>query len=58
MPGMILRMLITALGLWLASEIVDGIEFESTSTLLAAAILLLLAPSGAKKKKRSSRASA
>ena len=40
MPGLIVRMLITAVGLWLASEIVPSIEFTSTSTLFAAAILL------------------
>jgi putative membrane protein len=40
MPGLILRMLITAAGLWLASEIVPSIVFQSGSTLFAAAILL------------------
>ena len=40
MPGFFLRMLITALGLWLASEIVPHFYFDGTGALLAAALLL------------------
>ena len=40
MTRFIIRALIAALGLWLASEIVPGIEVLSWGSLLAAAILL------------------
>lgn len=40
MIGFLLRAAITALGLWVASEILDGLVFESPSKLLVAAILL------------------
>jgi putative membrane protein len=40
MIGFILRALIAALGLWLASKIVPGIEAHSWQSLLAAAFLL------------------
>lgn len=40
MTGLILRGLIVALGLWLASEIVPGFEIEGAGTLIAAALLL------------------
>jgi putative membrane protein len=36
----ILRTLIAALGLWLATELVDGIEVGSATTLILAALLL------------------
>ena len=38
--GFFVRMLISAMGLWLASRIVPGVEITTTSTLLFAAILL------------------
>ena len=40
MAGFILRLLIVALGLWLASEWVPGIEVTGVGTLLGAALLL------------------
>jgi len=40
MRGFLIRMLINAAGIWLASEIVPGIRVSGTSTLLAAAIVL------------------
>jgi putative membrane protein len=40
MTGFLLRLLIVALGLWLASEIVPGIEVRDGWTLLFAALLL------------------
>jgi len=40
MAGFILRLLIVALGLWLASELVPGIEVRGAGTLLGAALLL------------------
>ena len=40
MVGFLLRAAITALGLWVASEILSGLVFESTSKLVVAAILL------------------
>ena len=40
MIGFLLRAAITALGLWVASEILDGLVFESPSKLIVAAILL------------------
>ena len=36
----ILRILIAALGLWLATELVEGIEVRSATTLILAALLL------------------
>lgn len=36
----ILRILIAALGLWLATELVDGIKVSSPTTLILAALLL------------------
>lgn len=38
--GVIVRFLIVALGLWLASEIVNGIHIYSIGTLFAAALIL------------------
>jgi len=38
--GFLLRMLITALGLWLAAYVVPGIAIEGTRTLVLAALLL------------------
>src|SRR3990172_4019307 len=40
MTGFLLRLLIGALGLWLASELVPGIEVQGAWTLLGAALLL------------------
>ncbi len=40
MPGFAVRTLIAALGLWIASVIVPGVEFRGTGTLLFAAVLL------------------
>jgi len=40
MPGILLRTLITAIGLWLASAIIPGINIETTGTLILAAILM------------------
>src|SRR4030042_6145712 len=40
MLGFLLRLLIGALGLWLASELVPGIEVHGAWTLLGAALLL------------------
>lgn len=40
MIGFLLRAAVTALGLWVASEILDGLVFESPSKLIVAAILL------------------
>ena len=40
MAGFVLRLLIVALGLWLASELVPGIEVTGVGTLLGAALLL------------------
>jgi putative membrane protein len=40
MAGFILRLLIGALGLWLATELVPGIVIHGAWTLLAAALLL------------------
>lgn len=40
MTGFILRALITALGLWLATEWVDGIQIDSPWTLVIAGVLL------------------
>jgi putative membrane protein len=40
MVGFLLRAAISALGLWVASEIFEGLRFESTSKLIVAAVLL------------------
>ena len=40
MVGFLLRAAITALGLWVASEILSGLAFDSTSKLIVAAIVL------------------
>jgi putative membrane protein len=40
MRGFLLRAVIAAFGLWLASEWVPGVHFRSTGTLILAAILL------------------
>ena len=40
MPGFLVRMLIAALGLALASEIVPGLSIQGASTLVLAALLL------------------
>ena len=38
--GFLIRMAITALGLWLASELVGGVSIDGTGTLVIAALLL------------------
>jgi len=40
MVGFLLRAAITALGLWVASEIFSGLSFDSVSQLVVAALLL------------------
>jgi putative membrane protein len=40
MPGFLIRTFISALGLWIASEIVPGVEITGWGTLMAAAVLL------------------
>ncbi len=40
MAGFLVRMLITALGLWVASVLVPGIEISGVGTLLGSAVLL------------------
>jgi putative membrane protein len=40
MVGFLLRAAISALGLWVASELLPGLKFESPSKLLLAAVLL------------------
>jgi putative membrane protein len=40
MVGFLLRAAITALGLWVASELLKGLYFESASKLILAAVLL------------------
>jgi putative membrane protein len=40
MVGFLVRLAISALGLWLAHKIVPGIDIEDTGTLVAAALLL------------------
>jgi putative membrane protein len=40
MVGFVLRLLVVALGLWLASEWVPGIEVKGVGTLFGAALLL------------------
>ena len=40
MIGVLLRAAISGLGLWVASEIMQGLRFDSTSQLVVAALLL------------------
>ncbi len=40
MVGFLLRAAITAVGLWVASELLSGMTFDSTSKLIVAAIVL------------------
>ncbi|MBN1239179.1 MAG: phage holin family protein [Gammaproteobacteria bacterium] len=40
MPGFLIRLAITAAGLWLAAEIVPGIVFDGAGSLLLAAFLM------------------
>ncbi len=40
MRGFLLRMLVSAVGLWLSSLLVGGIQIEGSGTLLGAALLL------------------
>jgi putative membrane protein len=40
MRGFLIRAAVVALGLWLASQIVPGVEIRSTGSLIAAALLL------------------
>ncbi|HEY7194733.1 MAG TPA: phage holin family protein [Gemmatimonadales bacterium] len=40
MKGFFLRLLITALGLWVADQLLQGISFTSTSALIVSALLL------------------
>jgi putative membrane protein len=40
MTGIVLRIVIVALGLWLAAEIFSGLSFDGPGTLFAAALLL------------------
>ncbi len=40
MLGFLIRLLVVALGLWLATELVPGIEIKGAWTLLGAALLL------------------
>ena len=40
MVGFLLRAAITALGLWVASELLSGLSFDSTTKLVLAAIVL------------------
>ena len=40
MPGFLLRLLIAAVGLWLAAKLVPGVRFDGLGTLAAAAFLL------------------
>jgi putative membrane protein len=40
MPGFFVRLLIAALGLWLADALLDGVSITGTLTLLLAALLL------------------
>jgi putative membrane protein len=40
MMGFLLRALITAIGLWLASQWVSGVHIDTTTTLLLAGLLL------------------
>ena len=40
MPGFFVRTLVTAIGLWLASVIIPGIDIETPGTLIVAALLM------------------
>jgi putative membrane protein len=40
MVGFLLRAAISALGLWVASELLNGLTFDSTSKLIVAALVL------------------
>jgi putative membrane protein len=40
MNGFLIRAAVVALGLWLAAQIVPGVEFRSPESLIAAALLL------------------
>ena len=40
MPGFLIRLLISACGLWLASKLSNGVHFDDGGTLVAAALLL------------------
>lgn len=40
MPGFLVRLLIAAVGLWLAQALVPGVEIRGTGTLFVAALLL------------------
>jgi len=40
MQGFLIRAVVVGIGLWLASQIVWGVEFQSTQALIAAALLL------------------
>ena len=40
MVGFVIRLAISALGLWLAQAIVPGVQIEGTATLVTAALLL------------------
>lgn len=40
MPGFFLRLLISAFGIWLAAELVNGVEVRDPATVFAAAFLL------------------
>jgi putative membrane protein len=40
MTGIILRIVVVALGLWLAAEVLPGLSFAGPGTLLGAALLL------------------
>ena len=40
MVGFLLRAAITALGLWVANELLEGLSFDSTTKLIIAAIVL------------------
>jgi putative membrane protein len=40
MTGLVLRVVIVALGLWLATKLLAGLHFDTAGTLFAAALLL------------------
>jgi len=40
MEGFLIRTVVVGIGLWLASQIVPGVEFQTTGTLIAAALVL------------------
>jgi len=43
MQSFLIRLLITAFGFWIADEVLAGVRFDSTTSMLAAALLLGLA---------------